>query len=97
MKYAEFNGGVHIFFCFRPEKPFLGKFGQKNSEKVQSETLYLDQFRYAELNGSAYFICFRPKNFGNLIQKIKVDCWSWNLGPTIIHKIFETNSCEIAQ
>ena len=25
----QFNGGVH-FFCFRPETPFLGKFGSKN-------------------------------------------------------------------
>ena len=28
-EYAEFNGGVQ-FFCFRPEKSFWNKSGQKN-------------------------------------------------------------------
>ena len=28
-EYAEFHGGLN-FFCFRPEIPFLGKFGPKN-------------------------------------------------------------------
>ena len=29
IEYAEFTGHFH-FFCFRPEIPFLGKFGSKN-------------------------------------------------------------------
>ena len=29
MQNAEFNGGIH-FFCFKPGRPFFGKFGPKN-------------------------------------------------------------------
>ena len=53
---------IFIFFCFRPETPFLGKFGSKKSKlSVQDKTWYLDWFEYAEFNGAVHIFCFRPE------------------------------------
>ena len=65
------NGGV-IFFCFRPEKPFLGKFGPKNQNclfKVNIST-----FSNSNMQNSMVmliFSVFSRKNlfWANLVKK----------------------------
>ena len=57
-EYAELNGDVH-FFRFRPEIPFLGKFGPKN--KVVSLWKKLKIVEYAEFNDCVHFFRFRSE------------------------------------
>ena len=67
---------IFIFFCFRPETPFLGKFGLKKSKlSVQDKTWYLDWFEYVDL---------KHPFWANLVQKIKIASLSLNLVPKLI-------------
>ena len=72
--HAQFNGCV-LFFCFRPETPFLGKFGLKNQNchfklkygtKTNSNTQNsMVLFTFSDLEREHPFLA-------NLVQKIKI-------------------------
>ena len=65
---------VHIF-CFRPEKPFLGKSGQKNQNcqfKLRFGTKTNSNMQNSMVV-SVYFICLSENSYplwANLVQKI---------------------------
>ena len=50
-------------FFFLTRNTFFGKIWSKKSSKlsVWGEIWYLDQFEYAEFNGSIHFFCLRPE------------------------------------
>ena len=82
-------------FRFRPQIPFLGKFGPKNQNcqfilKFGTWTNSNIQNSMAMFNFSAYYCNY--SFLANLVQLIKIVRLSWNLVPTINHKISETNS-----
>ena len=67
---------VH-FFCFRPEKPFLGKSGQKN-QNCQFELKFGTKTNLNKRNSMVMFTfsVFDHKylSWTNLVQKFKVFC-----------------------
>ena len=75
------------FLCFRPETPFLGKFGPKNQN-----SLFKLKFRtYTNLNIQNSMVMFTFSAFDqkslfwvNLVQKITIVSLSWNLVPKLI-------------
>ena len=90
-EYAEFSGYVH-FFRFRPQIPFLGKFGPKNQNcqfilKFGTWTNSNMQNSMAMFNFSAFY--WNYPFWANLAQLIKIVCLSWNLVPRLIriHRI----------
>ena len=74
MVYAEFNGAVH-FFSFRPETPFLGKFGPKNQNcqfNVKFGTLTNSNMQNS-MGLFTFSLLDRKHPFwANLAQKIKI-------------------------
>ena len=77
----------YSLFCFWVEIPFLGKFGPKsqnchfklkigtynNSNMLNSMVMYI------------FFVFDQKYPFGaNLVRKVKIISWSWNLVPRII-------------
>ena len=84
-KYAEFNGDVHSF-CFWSEIPFLGRFGPKN----QNYQFKLKFGTYTNSNMQNSMLMFTFSGFdwkypfwANLVQKVKIISWSWNLVPRL--------------
>ena len=48
------------FFYFKPEIPFLGKFGPKNQNcQVKLKFGTLDKFEYAKFNNDVDIFCFQ--------------------------------------
>ena len=73
--------------CFRPEIPFLGKFGPKKSKLlVQTEIWFLDWYKFSGFKRQCWLFQFRPEMsfLGNLVPKIKIISLSWNLIPILI-------------
>ena len=56
VEYAEFAGDVH-FFYFRPETPFLGKFGPTIQNCLKWNLIPKLTWLY-EFNGDVHFFCF---------------------------------------
>ena len=73
--------GLH-FFCFRPEKPFLGKSGQKN-QNCQFKLKFGTKTNLNKRNSMMMFTfsVFDHKylSWANLVQKFKIVCSKWNL------------------
>ena len=89
-EYAEFSGYVH-FFRFRPQIPFLGKFGPKNRNCqfilkfgtwTNSNMQNSKTFKFSAFYWNYLF-------WANLVQQIKIVRLSLNLVPRLIriHKI----------
>ena len=71
--------GVH-FFCFRLEKPFLGKSGQK-SQNCQFKLKFGIKTNLNKRNLKMIFFVFNHKYLSraNLVQKFKIACSKLNL------------------
>ena len=75
------------FFRFRPEIPFLGKFGP-NYQNCQLK-LKLGAQTNSSMQNSMVMFTFSSFDWkyhfwANLVQKIKIVSLSWNLGPRLI-------------
>ena len=80
-EYAEFSGYVH-FFRFRPQIPFLGKFGPKNQN--YQFILKFGTWTNSNMQNSMVMFNFSPfywnyPFWANLVQLIKFVHLSWNL------------------
>ena len=85
-EHAEFNGDVHLF-CFWSEIFFLGKFSPK-SQNYQSKLKFVKETNSNMQNSMMLFsfLIFERKYpfWRNLVQKVKIISWSWNLVPALI-------------
>ena len=64
---------------FRLKTPFLGNFGPKN-ENCQFQLKFHTKSNSNMKNSMVNSLFFNSTPFyGNLFQKIKIVCWSWNL------------------
>ena len=80
--------GLH-FFCFRPEKPVLGKSGQKNQNcqfklKFGTKTNLNKQNSMMMFNFSVFD--HKYLSWANLVQKFKIVFSNWNLVQRLIRK-----------
>ena len=68
------------FFCFRPEKPFLGKSGQKN-QNCRFKLKFGTKTNLNKLNSMMmfFFSVFDHKylSWANLVRKCKIFCSKW--------------------
>ena len=73
---------VSIFFCFRPDKPFLGKSG-KRKQNCQFKLKLCTKTNLNLCNSimAFTFSVFDHKylSWANLVQKFKIACSKWNL------------------
>ena len=66
---------VFTFFCFRPEKPFLGKSGQKNQNcqfKLKFGTKTNLNKRNSKMMFSFSVFDYRYLSWANLVQTFKI-------------------------
>ena len=81
--------------CFRPEIPFLGKFGPKKSKLlVQTEIWFLDWYEFSGFKRQCWLFQFRPEmsflgKFGSKNQnyqfKLKFDTYTnWNMQNSVV-------------
>ena len=86
---------LFTFFCFWVEMPFLGKFGPKN----QNSHFKLKLGTYTSSNMQNSMVMFILSVFdwecpfwANLVQKVKIISWSWNVVARLI-RICRTQWC----
>ena len=72
---------VH-FFCFRPEKPFLGKSGQKNQNSLSWNLVPI--IWICGIQWCSFFFCWPYPPWVNLVQEFKIVCSKWNLRQRLI-------------
>ena len=75
------------FFCFWLEMPFLGKFGPKNQNchfKLKFGTYTNSNMQNSIVMFTFSVFDWKYPFWANLVQKVKIISWSWNLVPTLI-------------